>query len=108
MRRLVTTETGHGREEVRSYFQMPVPTDLAEAERWKGLRTIGLVVSTRIREGKETTKLRYCPAEPSRSKYTDRSIRLPTRNFGFLGQRAPNCSAAETASMRNEPQAVLP
>jgi predicted transposase YbfD/YdcC len=59
MRRLVTTETGHGREEVRSYFQMPVPADLAEGERWKGLRTIGLVVGTRIRDGQETTELRY-------------------------------------------------
>jgi predicted transposase YbfD/YdcC len=59
MRRLVTTETGHGREEVRSYLQMPVPADLAEGERWKGLRTIGLVVSTRIRDGQETTELRY-------------------------------------------------
>src|SRR5271170_1075180 len=46
MRRLVTTETGHGREEVRSYFQMPVPGGWAERERWKGLRTIGLVVGT--------------------------------------------------------------
>ena len=59
MRRLVTTETGHGREEVRSYFQMPVPADLAEAGRWKGLRTIGLVVRTRIQDGQETTELRY-------------------------------------------------
>lgn len=59
MRRLATTETGHGREEVRSYFQMPVPADLAEAGRWRGLRTIGLVVSTRIQDGQETTELRY-------------------------------------------------
>jgi predicted transposase YbfD/YdcC len=59
MRRLVTTETGHGREEVRSYMQMPVPADLAERERWKGLRTLGLVVATRLRDGKETTELRY-------------------------------------------------
>jgi predicted transposase YbfD/YdcC len=59
MRRLVTRETGHGREEVRSYMQMPVPADLAERERWKGLRTLGLVVATHIRDGKETTELRY-------------------------------------------------
>ena len=59
MRRRVTTEEGHGRKEVRSYIQMPVPADLAERELWKGLRTIGLVVSTGIRDGKETTEVRY-------------------------------------------------
>jgi predicted transposase YbfD/YdcC len=59
MRRLTTTEKGHGREEVRSYYHMPVPADLAGIEEWKGLRTIGLVVGTRIRDGEATTELRY-------------------------------------------------
>src|SRR5436190_2227631 len=53
MRRLLTTEKGHGREEIRTYIQMPVPPDLADLELWKGLQTIGVVVSARIRDGKE-------------------------------------------------------
>ena len=59
MRRWTTTEKGHGRKEVRSYYQMPVPAHLAGIEEWKGLRTIGLVVSTRIRDGEESIELRY-------------------------------------------------
>jgi predicted transposase YbfD/YdcC len=59
MRRLLTTEKGHGREEARSYVQMPVPPDLAGLELWKGLQTIGVVVSARIRDGKETLETRY-------------------------------------------------
>jgi predicted transposase YbfD/YdcC len=59
MRHLVTIERGHGREEVRSYYQMPVPPDLPGADEWKGLRTIGMVASTRIQQGKESTEFRY-------------------------------------------------
>jgi predicted transposase YbfD/YdcC len=59
MRQRVTKETGHGREEVRHSIQMPVPADLAGAEAWKELRTLGLVVSTRIQDGKESTERRY-------------------------------------------------
>jgi predicted transposase YbfD/YdcC len=59
MRRLATTEKRHGREEVRIYMQMPVPSDLADLELWKGLRTIGVVTSVRIIDGKETIERRY-------------------------------------------------
>jgi predicted transposase YbfD/YdcC len=58
-RRLLTTERGHGREEARTYVQMPVPPDLADLELWKGLKTIGVVVSARIRDGLETIETRY-------------------------------------------------
>lgn len=58
-RRLLTTEKGHGREEIRSYIQMPVPPDLAELELWKGLQTIGVVTSQCTRDGKETIETRY-------------------------------------------------
>jgi predicted transposase YbfD/YdcC len=58
-RRLLTKNKGHGREEVRSYIQMPVPLDLAELELWKGLKTIGVVVSVCVRDGKETIERRY-------------------------------------------------
>jgi predicted transposase YbfD/YdcC len=58
-RRHITKEKGHGREEVRHYVQMPVPPDLAGAGRWKGLLTIGVAMLFCIRDGKETTDVRY-------------------------------------------------
>lgn len=58
-RQLLLTEKGHGREEIRSYIQMPVPPDLAELELWKGLQTIGVVTSACVRDGKETIETRY-------------------------------------------------
>jgi predicted transposase YbfD/YdcC len=58
-RRLLTKEKGHGREEIRSYLQMPVPLDLADLESWKGLQTIGVVTSVCLRDGKETIETRY-------------------------------------------------
>lgn len=45
VRRRTTSETGHGREETRTYLQMPAPKDLPGFDLWKGLATIGLVVS---------------------------------------------------------------
>lgn len=59
VRRLQTTETGHGREEKRIYVQMLVPVDLPHLELWKGLKTIGLVISARTVDGKETVEMRY-------------------------------------------------
>jgi predicted transposase YbfD/YdcC len=58
-RRLVTNETGHGREETRSYIQMPVPETLANLEQWKGLKSLGMVASLCVRDGKETVEVRY-------------------------------------------------
>jgi predicted transposase YbfD/YdcC len=58
-RRLVTKEEGHGRKEIRHYIQMPVPPHLAGAGRWKGLLTIGVAMLSCLRDGKETTDVRY-------------------------------------------------
>ena len=58
-RRHQTRETGHGREETRSYIQMPVPKGLPKRELWKGLKSIGMVVSQCIRDGKEAVEIRY-------------------------------------------------
>ena len=55
----VTKETGHGREEIRSYIQMPVPKDLEQLELWKGLKSIGMATLVCVRNGKETTETRY-------------------------------------------------
>jgi predicted transposase YbfD/YdcC len=58
-RHLVTTDKGHGREETRYYFHMPVPDSMPGLELWKGLESIGMVVSHCIRDGKETVEKRY-------------------------------------------------
>jgi predicted transposase YbfD/YdcC len=58
-RRHQTQETRHGREETRSYIQMPVPAGLPGRESWKGLKSIGVVVSECVRDGKETVEVRY-------------------------------------------------
>jgi predicted transposase YbfD/YdcC len=58
-RRLITKEKGHGREEIRSYIQMPVPEDLGELEKWKGLKSIGMATLVCVRDGKETIETRY-------------------------------------------------
>ena len=57
-RRHVTKTEDHGRMETRTYIQMPVPEKLAGAERWDGLRTLGLAVLHGIRDGKETSEVR--------------------------------------------------
>ena len=58
-RRHITKETGHGREETRSYMQMPVPETLRGLELWKGLKSIGMATLVCVRDGKETTETRY-------------------------------------------------
>jgi predicted transposase YbfD/YdcC len=55
----VTTETGHGREEVRTYIQLPAPKDLPGFTFWKGLKSIGVATTHCLREGKESVELRY-------------------------------------------------
>lgn len=55
----VTEDVGHGRHEQRTYIQMPVPPTLHERALWKGLRTLGVVVSVCVRDGKRTVETRY-------------------------------------------------
>jgi predicted transposase YbfD/YdcC len=53
-----TKEKAHGREETRSYIQMPVPPDLPGLKLWKGLKSIGVVISECVRDGKATDEVR--------------------------------------------------
>jgi predicted transposase YbfD/YdcC len=59
VRRHTTSEKGHGREETRIYIQMPAPRDLPGFSRWKGLKSIGVVLSWCVRDGKGTAETRY-------------------------------------------------
>jgi len=58
-RRHTTTEKGHGREETRTYIQMPAPKDLPGFSNWPGLATIAVVLSVCMRAGKQTMEARY-------------------------------------------------
>jgi predicted transposase YbfD/YdcC len=55
----VTTERNHGREETRTYLQLPAPEALPGFLRWRGLKSIGLTTSSCLRDGKETIEVRY-------------------------------------------------
>jgi predicted transposase YbfD/YdcC len=55
----VTKEKGHGREEERTYLQLPAPKNLPGFLAWKGLKSIGIVTSSCLRDGKETIDIRY-------------------------------------------------
>jgi predicted transposase YbfD/YdcC len=55
----VKTEKGHGREETRTYLQLPAPEELPGFMLWKGLKSIGVVTSCCVRGGKETVEARY-------------------------------------------------
>ena len=55
----MTTEKGHGREEMRTYLQLPAPEKLPGFMRWKGLKSVGVVTSRCLRDGKESIEVRY-------------------------------------------------
>lgn len=59
VRRYETQEKGHGRVEHRYYFICPVPDDLPDRNRWRGLKAIGMSVSDTQRDGKECCEVRY-------------------------------------------------
>jgi predicted transposase YbfD/YdcC len=55
----VTIEKGHGREETRTYLQLPAPASLPGFGLWKALKTIAVVTSLCLRDGKQTVEVRY-------------------------------------------------
>jgi hypothetical protein len=48
---LTTTDRGHGREEDRTYLQLPAPEDLPGKSQWKALKSVGVVTSRRVEGG---------------------------------------------------------
>ncbi|MGZ3304196.1 MAG: ISAs1 family transposase [Isosphaeraceae bacterium] len=55
----VTKEKGHGRQEQRTYLQLPAPQELPGFLRWQALKSIGVVTSCCLREGQESIEVRY-------------------------------------------------
>jgi predicted transposase YbfD/YdcC len=56
---MTTTDRGHGREEERIYLQLPAPEGLPGRGDWKGLKSVGMVTSRRVRGGEEGIEVRY-------------------------------------------------
>jgi predicted transposase YbfD/YdcC len=59
-RRIATHEKGHGRVEDRYYTICPTPDSMAEeAQRWPGLKAIGMTTNVTWRDGEERIETRY-------------------------------------------------
>ena len=58
-RRYVETLKGHGRVDEITYYQMPVPKDLVNLEKWSGLRTIGVAIRQSKSGSKSSTEVRF-------------------------------------------------
>jgi predicted transposase YbfD/YdcC len=56
---MTTTDRGHGREEQRTYLQLPVPEGLPGRGDWKGLKSVGVVTSRRVKGDQESIEVRY-------------------------------------------------
>lgn len=67
---------GHGRKETRTYIQLPAPKELKAKKRWKGLRTIGVVIYGHVNNGEEQCEVRYYISSlPMGVKQFARSVR---------------------------------
>lgn len=75
-RRIESTEEAHGRTEMRTYIQMPIPPNLPGADRWCGLLSLGVAILHCMRDGKETMEARYFISRlPVKVKQFARAVR---------------------------------
>jgi predicted transposase YbfD/YdcC len=58
-RRYTETLKGHGRVDEITYYQMPVPKDLVNIEKWSGLRTIGVAIRQSESGSRSSTEVRF-------------------------------------------------
>jgi len=59
VRRHETQETGHGREETRTYYVCAAPRDLPDRQRWPKLAAVGWTINETVRDGKRSCEIRY-------------------------------------------------
>jgi predicted transposase YbfD/YdcC len=57
--RYQTEERGHGRAETRTYYVCPAPEDLPDRKHWEKLTAIGIAINDTLRDGKNTSEVRY-------------------------------------------------
>lgn len=71
-----THDFGHGRQEIRRYWSMPVPDWINTDKRWTGLSSISVVEAERTVDGKTTVHRRYyISSRPHDAKCIGRAIR---------------------------------
>ncbi|MCX7422041.1 MAG: ISAs1 family transposase [Planctomycetia bacterium] len=58
-RHYVTHDKGHGRDETRTYIQLPAPRSLPGFDQWAILKSIGMVIKHCVRDGRATDEARY-------------------------------------------------
>ncbi|QDU93265.1 Transposase DDE domain protein [Lignipirellula cremea] len=58
-RRFTETLHGHGRVDEITYYQMPVPKDLVNREKWPGLKTIGVAIRQSESGSKTSSDARF-------------------------------------------------
>lgn len=58
-KRHIESEKSHGREETRTYTQIPAPKELPGFDEWTGLETIGMVTRCYVEDGREYSDVRY-------------------------------------------------
>jgi predicted transposase YbfD/YdcC len=54
-----TTESGHGRQETRTYLIVTDPQGIRNQEEWAKLKVIGMCTSERVVKGKQSDEVRY-------------------------------------------------
>jgi len=54
-----TEETGHGRDERRTYVTLEDPQGIAEESAWKSLKVIGMCIRERVVKGKRSEEVHY-------------------------------------------------
>ncbi len=54
-----TSEKKHGREDLHSYIQFPIPAEFKGQDKWLGLKTIGVAIRSSYSNGKESIDRRY-------------------------------------------------
>jgi predicted transposase YbfD/YdcC len=50
---------GHGRVDRLTYYQMAAPAEVLKGNKWRGLKSIGVVIRISEKDGKETSDVRY-------------------------------------------------
>jgi predicted transposase YbfD/YdcC len=76
LRRHKTVERSHGRVETREYFIAAAPPELTQSGEWKDLRSIGLVMRTRVVDGEVSEEVvYYLSSLPPKVKTFARAVR---------------------------------
>ena len=55
----VEEEKSHGRFDERYYYQLPVPQDLPQREKWARLKTLGVAIRISEKDGEKTIETRF-------------------------------------------------